>query len=154
MKKIYFDMDGTIYDLYGVKNWLGILRNEEEGAFTIGAPLVDMKRLKDICLSLIAKEYQIGVITWLPIGASVEYAEICTKEKRRWIEKYMPYVSEFYAQEYGTPKQYAPAQRAKEMWLIDDNREVREMWATEKQRKAIDATGNFLKILENFEQGG
>ena len=30
MKKIYFDMDGTVYDLYGMKNWLEMLRNEEK----------------------------------------------------------------------------------------------------------------------------
>ena len=31
--KIYFDMDGTVFDLYGKQNWLEMLRNEVEGAF-------------------------------------------------------------------------------------------------------------------------
>ena len=147
MKKIYFDMDGTVYDLYGIKNWLEMLRNEEKGAFTLGNALVDMVALKEVCLRLIAKGYQIGIITWLPMGASLEYCEICTKEKRRWAENNMPYISEFYALEYGVPKQYAPARRAAEMWLVDDNKEVREMWVTEKQRKAIDATENIINAL-------
>ena len=147
MKKIYFDMDGTVYDLYGMENWLEMLRNEEKGAFTLGNALVNMDELKEVCLRLIAKGYQIGIITWLPMGASLEYCEICTKEKREWAEKNMPYISEFYALEYGVPKQYAPAKRAKEMWLIDDNKEVREMWITEKQRKAIDATENIINAL-------
>jgi hypothetical protein len=153
MKKIYFDMDGTVYNLYGIKNWLQMLRNEERGAFTVGKPLVDMTRLEDVCVNLIKKGYQIGIITWLPIGASVEYMEICTEEKRNWVERYMPYVSEFYAQEYGTPKQYAPMKRAAEMWLVDDNKEVREMWVTEKQRKAIDANNDILEALEELERG-
>ena len=147
MKKIYFDMDGTVYDLYGMENWLEMLRNEEKGAFTLGNALVDMVALKEVCLRLIAKGYQIGIITWLPIGASLEYCEICTKEKREWAENNMPYISEFYALEYGVPKQYAPARRAAEMWLVDDNKEVREMWVTEKQRKAIDATENIINAL-------
>lgn len=147
MKKIYFDMDGTVYDLYGMENWLEMLRNEEKGAFTLGNALVDMVALKEVCLRLIAKGYQIGIITWLPMGASLEYCEICTKEKRRWAENNMPYISEFYALEYGVPKQYAPARRAAEMWLVDDNKEVREMWVTEKQRKAIDATENIINAL-------
>lgn len=147
MKKIYFDMDGTVYDLYGMENWLEMLRNEEKGAFTLGNALVNMDELKEVCLRLIAKGYQIGIITWLPMGASLEYCEICTKEKREWAEKNMPYISEFYALEYGVPKQYAPAKRAKEMWLVDDNKEVREMWITEKQRKAIDATENIINAL-------
>lgn len=147
MKKIYFDMDGTVYDLYGMENWLEMLRNEEKGAFTLGNALVNMDELKEVCLRLIAKGYQIGIITWLPMGASLEYCEICTKEKREWAEKNMPYISEFYALEYGVPKQYAPARRAAEMWLVDDNKEVREMWITEKQRKAIDATENIINAL-------
>lgn len=147
MKKIYFDMDGTVYDLYGMDNWLEMLRNEEKGAFTLGNALVNMDELKEVCLRLIAKGYQIGIITWLPMGASLEYCEICTKEKREWAEKNMPYISEFYALEYGVPKQYAPARRAAEMWLVDDNKEVREMWITEKQRKAIDATENIINAL-------
>lgn len=147
MKKIYFDMDGTVYDLYGMENWLEMLRNEEKGAFTLGNALVNMDELKEVCLRLIAKGYQIGIITWLPMGASLEYCEICTKEKREWAEKNMPYISEFYALEYGVPKQYAPARRAAEMWLVDDNKEVREMWITEKQRKAIDATTDIIEAL-------
>lgn len=150
MKKIYFDMDGTVYDLYGMDNWLEMLRNEEKGAFTKGHPLVDMEVLQDICLCLIANGYQIGIITWLPMGASLEYCEVCTEEKRKWAEKNMPYISEFYALEYGTPKQYAPARRAAEMWLVDDSKEVREMWVTEKQRKAIDANDNIIKALERI----
>ena len=49
MKKIYFDMDGTVYDLYGIDNWLEMLINEEKGAFLIGNPLVDMNKLENIC---------------------------------------------------------------------------------------------------------
>lgn len=149
MKKIYFDMDGTVYNLYGLKNWLSMLRNEEDGAFTDGEPLVNMEDLEDTCLKLISCGWQIGIITWLPIGASEEYCIRATKEKRDWAVKYMPYISEFYIQEYGTPKQYAPAKRAKEMILIDDNQEVREMWKTEKQRKTIDAN---LDIIEELEK--
>ena len=150
MKKIYFDMDGTVYDLYGMENWLEMLRNEEKGAFTLGKSLVDMDKLKKVCMELIGIGYQIGIITWLPMGASLEYSEVCTKEKREWAEENMPYISEFYALEYGTPKQYAPARRAAEMWLVDDSKEVREMWVTEKQRKAIDANDNIIKALERI----
>lgn len=150
MKKIYFDMDGTVYDLYGMENWLEMLRNEEKGAFTLGKSLVDMDKLKRVCIELIGIGYQIGIITWLPMGANLEYCEVCTEEKRNWAEKNMPYISEFYALEYGTPKQYAPARRAAEMWLVDDNKEVREMWITEKQRKAIDANDDIIKALERI----
>ncbi len=150
MKKIYFDMDGTVYNLYGMKDWLNGLRNEEKGIFTKGSPLVDMNKLKDVCCKLINKGYQIGIITWLPMGASDEYCKICTEEKREWAKKYMPYISEFYAQEYGVPKQYAPIKRAKEMILVDDNIEVRKMWETEKQRKTINTNDNIINKLKEL----
>lgn len=122
----------------------------KKNAFTLGKPLVNMDKLKKVCMELIGIGYQIGIITWLPMGASLEYCEVCTEEKRKWAEENMPYISEFYALEYGTPKQYAPARRAAEMWLVDDSKEVREMWVTEKQRKAIDANENIIEALERI----
>lgn len=49
MKKIYFDMDGTVADLYGEKNWLDNLRKEVCGSFINLRPLVDMTELAMVC---------------------------------------------------------------------------------------------------------
>lgn len=139
-KKIYFDMDGTVADLYGSERWLEKLRNEEEGAFIKLEPMVDMNRLGEVVGKLMMQGWQFGIITWLPMDASEEYEEVCTREKRIWAEQYMPWaMNEFYAQRYGTPKQDAPVRRAGHMILVDDNAEVRAMWETAKQRKTIDA---------------
>ena len=40
MKKIWFDMDGTIADLYGVENWLDYLLNGDAFPYKAAAPLV------------------------------------------------------------------------------------------------------------------
>jgi hypothetical protein len=150
MKKIYFDMDGTVADLYGEKNWLNNLRNEREGSFINLRPLVDMNELAMVCHQLMNLGYSFGVITWLPMGASYEFERVCEEEKRAWIEEFMPWVSEFYAQSYGVPKQYAPSKRAAEMILVDDNAEVRAMWNTEVQRSSIDATQDIIKELRKL----
>lgn len=150
MKKIYFDMDGTVADLYGEKNWLDNLRNEREGSFINLRPLVDMNELAMVCHQLMNLGYSFGVITWLPMGASYEFERVCEEEKRAWVEEFMPWVSEFYAQSYGVPKQYAPSKRAAEMILIDDNAEVRAMWNTEVQRSSIDATQDIIKELRKL----
>lgn len=150
MKKIYFDMDGTVADLYGEKNWLDNLRNEREGSFINLRPLVDMNELAMVCHQLMNLGYSFGVITWLPMGASYEFERVCEEEKRAWVEEFMPWVSEFYAQSYGVPKQYAPSKRAAEMILIDDNAEVRAMWNTEVQRNSIDATQDIIKELRKL----
>lgn len=150
MKKIYFDMDGTVADLYGEKNWLDNLRNEREGSFINLRPLVDMNELAMVCHQLMNLGYSFGVITWLPMGASYEFERMCEEEKRAWIEEFMPWVSEFYAQSYGVPKQYAPSKRAAEMILVDDNAEIRAMWNTEVQRSSIDATQDIIKELKKL----
>lgn len=150
MKKIYFDMDGTVADLYGEKNWLNNLRNEREGSFINLRPLIDMNELAMVCHQLMNLGYSFGVITWLPMGASYEFERVCEEEKRAWVEEFMPWVSEFYAQSYGVPKQYAPSKRAAEMILVDDNAEVRAMWNTEVQRSSIDATQDIIKELRKL----
>ena len=150
MKKIYFDMDGTVADLYGEKNWLDNLRNERKGSFINLRPLVDMNELAMVCHQLMNLGYSFGVITWLPMSASYEFERVCEEEKRAWVEEFMPWVSEFYAQSYGVPKQYAPSKRAAEMILVDDNAEVRAMWNTEVQRSSIDATQDIIKELRKL----
>lgn len=150
MKKIYFDMDGTVADLYGSDNWLDNLQNERNGVFNNLFPLVDMNELAMVCHQLMDNGYSFGIITWLPMGASYEYEHVCEQEKREWANEFMPWVSEFYAQSYGVPKQYAPIKRAQNMVLIDDNTEVRAMWNTEKQRTSIDATKNIIEELKKL----
>lgn len=150
MKKIYFDMDGTVADLYGEKNWLDNLRKEVCGSFINLRPLVDMTELAMVCHQLMNLGYSFGVITWLPMDASYEFERVCEEEKRAWVEEFMPWVSEFYAQSYGVPKQYAPSKRAAEMILVDDNAEVRAMWNTEVQRSSIDATQDIIKELRKL----
>lgn len=149
-KAIYFDMDGTVADLYGTKHWLDNLRNERKGTFKDLEPMVDMVLLQETCLELISQGWTIGVITWLPMNASTKYEVTCAGEKLEWIEKYMPYVSEFYAQSYGTPKQDAPRVKSDTMILVDDNREVRQMWEELEEATTIDATGEIITELRKL----
>lgn len=149
-KVIYFDMDGTVADLYGSKDWLRNLEEENAGTFINLEPLVNMVELANVCEQLMMQGWQFGVITWLPMQASREYEEVCTIEKKAWQEKQMPWVTEFYAQSYGVPKQYAPVKRAGRMVLVDDNDEVRRVWDTAIQRTSIDAKDNIIEELKKL----
>ena len=149
-KTIYFDMDGTVADLYNSIGWLDKVENQETGAFVNLAPMVDMEELGNVCKNLQAQGWTIGVITWLPMRASELYETECSEEKHLWISKHMPYVQEMYCQSYGTPKQYAPKHNSDIMVLVDDNKEVRQMWENNRNRLTIDATKNIIEELKRF----
>ena len=149
--KIYFDLDGTVYDLYNVENWEPKLRAENSAVFREGNFIGDYDRFKSICEKLVAIGVQFGVITWLSMQSSPEYEIECTKVKREWVKKFMPFVSEFNAQSYGTPKQNAIQKRTKTMYLLDDNKEVCEMWKTDKMRKSINVNKDGFTTIEALE---
>ena len=50
--KIWFDMDGTIADLYGVKNWLDRLRAYDPKPYEEAEPLCSMKALAKLLNAL------------------------------------------------------------------------------------------------------
>lgn len=137
MKKLFFDMDGTVADLYGREGWLESLQLEESGMFLNLKPLFNPRTFSTICQKLISQGWSIGIITWLPLNASIQYMEVVAKEKWLWAMRFMPYISEFHTLPYGTPKQYASFQKAQQMVLVDDNYEVCEMWNTPTQRQSI-----------------
>ncbi len=60
-------------------------------------------------------------------------------------QKYMPYISEFEAQPYGTPKQ--TNYHHCKCILIDDNAEVRQAFETPHRRKTFDANEDICEFL-------
>lgn len=144
MKAIYFDMDGTIYNLYGVENWLTLLKNEKEEAYSIGEPLYDMKKLNALLEEFQERKISVGVITWSAKRGSKEFNTRTRKVKRQWIKENLPCVREFHCVKYGTPKH--KVRKIKDSILIDDNKEVRELWKGE----TIDANKDIIEELEKL----
>ena len=52
MQALYFDMDGTIANLYNVEGWESKLRAEDPSPYADASPLVDMVRLAAIIAKL------------------------------------------------------------------------------------------------------
>lgn len=150
--KIYFDLDGTVYDLYNIENWELKLRSENADVFNEGNFIGDYAKFIAVCAELIKKGVQFGVITWLPMQATEEYERECAEVKREWVKKFIPFVTEFTVQTYGIPKQNAIIKRAKRMYLLDDNTEVCEIWKTEKMRIAINVNRGELTTIEALEK--
>lgn len=106
-KAIYFDMDGTIADLYGVDGWLADLRAECVRPYAEARPLVNLARLARRLNQLAANGYSINIISWTSKGGSAEYNERVAEAKKQWLAKHLPSVrwDNIFIVTYGTPKQ-------------------------------------------------
>ena len=89
MRTIFFDMDGTIADLYGVSNWLEYLMNEDEHPYTNAKPLLNLNTLARVLNKLQKRGYRIGVISWLSKNGSNEYNGRVTTAKVKWLKKHL-----------------------------------------------------------------
>ena len=106
-KAIYFDMDGTIANLYGVDGWLDCIINEYTKPYREAKVLVNMRQLGKELNRLKQNGYTIGIISWLAKGATEDYNRRVAKAKREWLAKHIGAVQfdEVHIVEYGTPKQ-------------------------------------------------
>lgn len=106
-KAIYFDMDGTIVNLYGVDGWLDCIINEYTKPYREAKALVNMRQLGKELNRLKRNGYTIGIISWLAKGATDEYNKRVAQAKRNWLVRHLNAVQfdEVHIVEYGTPKQ-------------------------------------------------
>lgn len=106
MMKIWFDMDGTIADLYGVKDWLPMLINSDPTPYAVAAPLVHLATLARMLNKLQREGYEIGVISWLSKNSTADYDEKVKAAKLEWLAKHLPSVrwNEVKIVAYGTSK--------------------------------------------------
>lgn len=124
-KEIWFDMDGTIADLYGVKGWLNMIINEDETLYRNAKPLVNMQVLARLLNKLANKGYKIGVISWLAKNGTPNYNEKITQAKKEWLQKHLKSVkfNNIDIVKYGTPKQIN-----RNGILFDDEEGNRKNW--------------------------
>lgn len=125
---IYFDMDGTIADLYGVENWLDYLINSDATPYKVAKPLINLNSLARVLNNKQKKGVKIGVISWLSKNGSDEYNEMVTRAKIEWLKKHLKSVNfdEVHIVKYGTPKVQFKKNRADV--LFDDECGNRAEW--------------------------
>lgn len=147
MKFVYFDMDGTIADLYGFKDWLEYLIKEDTTPYMEAKPLMN--------LSALAREIhrgqklgiKYGIISWTSKGGTPAYNKAVEEIKKAWLKKHLPSVvfDEIHVIEYGTPKSnYAKGTS----YLFDDEEKNRKEW----KGKAFNVN-NILQDLKTIRNG-
>ena len=139
-KAIFFDMDGTIADLYHVDGWLDDLRAERVRPYVEAKPLVNLSRLARRLNRLNADGYSINIISWTSRGGSPEYNKAVAAAKLEWLAQHLPSVkwNNVFIIAYGTPK--SSCGRGV---LFDDEKPNRDGWTG----KAYDVN-NILEVLK------
>ena len=127
MRTIYFDMDGTIANLYGVENWLPKLINRDESPYREAEPLVRLASLARVLNRLQRNGYRLGIVSWLAKNSVAEYDERVTA-KLEWLSTHLKSVhfDEIHIVEYGTPKHEIV--NDKNGILFDDEEPNRKNW--------------------------
>lgn len=127
-KAIYFDMDGTIADLYSVEGWLPMLRAHNATPYAQAKTLVNMSVLARLLNKAQQEGVVIGVVSWLSKGSNAQYDIEVTNAKRKWLATHLKSVQwdEVHIVPYGTPKHNIVGYP--NGILFDDEVHNRNMW--------------------------
>lgn len=125
IKAIWFDMDGTIADLYGVEGWLANLIAEETKPYTEARPLINMNSLARVLNRLARNGWEINIISWTSKNGSEKYNAEVAEVKRAWLKKHLASVhfANIDIVPYGTNK----AENRTGI-LFDDEEQNRKNW--------------------------
>lgn len=106
---IYFDLDGTLADLYAVSDWLDHLTNERTDPYAEAKVMLNMALLARYLHKVQNAGYHIGIISWLSKNGTMDYNMAVYRTKLEWLEKHLPSVewNEIQIVPYGTPKSEA-----------------------------------------------
>ena len=143
-RKICLDMDGTFVDLYGVENWLPMIRNEMTFPYTHAKPLVNLSLMARYLNKLQKEGYTLTIISWTAKNGTEEYNHRVAQAKMNWLARHLKSVNfdEINIVPYGTPKEIFGNENA---ILFDDEIKNRENW----NGTAYDVE-NILEILKNL----
>lgn len=128
MRTIWFDMDGTIADLYGVQDWLPKLRASDPSPYTEAKPMLNFSLLARYLNKLKESGYEIGIISWTSKGGSDKYNVDVMFAKLKWLDVHLPSVNwdDIHIVEYGVAK--TSYMKATDDILFDDCESIRNEW--------------------------
>lgn len=87
--KIWFDMDGTIADLYGVEGWLEMLIARDETPYAVAKPLVNLSALARLMHKAQRNGFEICIVSALAKNSTADYDEKVKTAKLGWLKKHL-----------------------------------------------------------------
>ena len=131
MRTIWWDMDGTIANLYAVENWLPMLRAEDTTPYVEAEVMWNMSQLARLMNQVQKLGYKLGIISWTSRGGSDLYNIAVDTAKRKWLDIHLASVDfdYVYIVKYGTPKSLV--MQTEDDILFDDEEPNRDAWLGE-----------------------
>ena len=125
-KMIWFDMDGTIANLYAVEGWLADLRAENTRPYMEALPMLNFSLFARLLNQLQRNGWKLGIISWTAKNGSEVYNLAVEMAKRAWLAQHLPSVQwdEIKVVRYGTNKLTATGGGI----LFDDEEGNRNIW--------------------------
>ena len=124
-RKICFDMDGTIANLYAVENWLPMLKAYDPTPYIQAEPMLNMSAFARLLHKAQRLGYEICIISWLSKEPTAEYDMAVTLAKLQWLQNHLPSVEwdKIFILPHGTPKN-----NFGNGFLFDDEEQNRNDW--------------------------
>ena len=144
-RTIFFDMDGTIADLYGVDGWLADLINKDVRPYREAKVMHNMQALARVLNRLQREGNKVAIISWLAKNSTADYDERVAQTKREWLAKHLTSVhfDEVHIVKYGTAKQTFIHTEAD--ILFDDEEQNRNNWTGEAHN-----VHNIMEVLKSL----
>lgn len=143
--KIWFDMDGTIADLYGVADWLPALIAEDTRPYEIAKGIGNLSLIARLLNKVQANGHEIGIISWTSKAGTSAYNERVAEAKKAWLGRHLRSVAwdQIKVVAYGTDKRVATGGGI----LFDDEEPNRKSWGA----GAYEPT-EIIRILKNLAE--
>lgn len=144
-RTIWWDMDGTIANLYGVDNWLEMLRAYDPTPYAEAETMLNMALFARYLHKVQQLGNRIGIISWLSKCPTEEYDDAVTEAKLDWLKKHLPSVNwdNIVIVGYGVPKQ--EFMETENDILFDDEEPNRANWYGEAYRPE-----DIMAVLRNI----
>lgn len=143
--KIWFDMDGTIADLYGVFGWLEALIALETRPYAEAKGIGNLSLIARYLNKAQANGHEIGIISWTSKNGTAEYNEAVAETKRAWLHEHLRSVTwdQIKVVPYGTDKLEATGGGI----LFDDEERNRIGWG-----EGAYTPDRIVEILKNLAE--
>lgn len=142
---IWFDMDGTLADLYNVTDWLSKLRAYDASPYEQAEVMHNMNVLARYLNMARRAGYEIGIISWLSKEPQAEYDEAVIQAKLNWLHLHLNSVNWDYIRivAHGTPK--STFMNSDLDILFDDEEKNRKEW-----RGSSYSPTDIMKVLKEL----